>query len=219
MVGLAMDFRCLIFDVDGTLVSNTTLIIELYRELFWKYKQVRISPEEVIGMFGPPDERIIAEHLPNNKDEAMQYLLEQYEQRHPESGYFSRQELDSLREKGYLLAIFTGKGRLSLDITLRKLHLDDYFDFIVCGTDVSRSKPFPDGLLKIIDAMKIPKEKFLFIGDSPLDVTAARKAEIYVVGALWGSVEKRKLRALEPDYLFEEPAALLRWLKNPTSMF
>ncbi|MHA2368307.1 MAG: HAD family hydrolase [Candidatus Hodarchaeales archaeon] len=214
-----MDFRCLIFDVDGTLVSNTALIVELYQELFLKYKQVKISPEEVIGMFGPPDERIIGEHLPNDKDEAMQYFLEQYEQRHPETGYFSRQELDALREKGYQLAIFTGKGRLSLDITLKKLHLDDYFDFIVSGTDVAQSKPFPDGLLKIIDALKMPKEKFLFIGDSPLDVTAARKAEVSVVGAMWGSVEKRKLRAVDPDYLFEEPAALLRWLKNPTPWF
>ncbi|MHA2272704.1 MAG: HAD family hydrolase [Candidatus Hodarchaeales archaeon] len=216
---MAMDFRCLIFDVDGTLVSNTALIVELYQELFLKYKQVKISPEEVIGMFGPPDERIIGEHLPNDKDEAMQYFLEQYEQRHPETGYFSRQELDALREKGYQLAIFTGKGRLSLDITLKKLHLDDYFDFIVSGTDVAQSKPFPDGLLKIIDALKMPKEKFLFIGDSPLDVTAARKAEVSVVGAMWGSVEKRKLRAVDPDYLFEEPAALLRWLKNPTPWF
>ncbi|MFQ5977538.1 MAG: HAD family hydrolase [Candidatus Heimdallarchaeota archaeon] len=214
-----MSFRCLIFDVDGTLVNNTPLIIELYQELFWKYKQVKISPEEVIGMFGPPDERIIAEHLPDAKDEAMQYLLEQYETRHPEIGYFSQQDLDALREKEYLLTIFTGKGRSTLDITLKKLHFNDYFDFIVCGTDVSRSKPFPDGLLRIVDAMKIPKEEALFIGDSPLDVAAARKASISVVGALWGSIEKKKLRAIGPDYLFEEPAALLRWLKNPTILF
>ena len=48
-------------------------------------------------------------------------------------------------------SIFTGKGRQTLDITLSKLGLSGHFDFVVCGSDVPRSKPSPDGLEKIME--------------------------------------------------------------------
>ncbi|MFX0114415.1 MAG: HAD family hydrolase [Candidatus Hodarchaeota archaeon] len=209
--------RCLIFDIDGTLVNTSPLIVKLYQNLFLKHKKIKTSLEDIIATFGPPEEQIIATHFSDNQNEALEYFLEEYERQHPETSYLSREELISLRAKGYLLTIFTGKGRDSLDITLKKLNLHDCFDFAVCGSDVPRSKPYPDGLQKIIETVKLKREQFLLIGDSPLDVVAARGADIRVAGVLWGTVEEEKLRAAEPDYLFEEPHSFLQWLNNQVS--
>lgn len=48
-------------------------------------------------------------------------------------------------------SLFSGKGRQTLDIALSKLGLSGHFDFIVCGSDVHRSKPSPDGLENIME--------------------------------------------------------------------
>jgi len=204
----------LIFDVDGTLVNNALLIVNLFQELSWKYRGTKLSKEDVVKMFGPPEEDIIARLLPNVKQEATEYLLKEYKRRHPTKGYFTLQDMNSLKRKGYSLALFTGKGRQTLEITLKKMEMIDCFDFVVCGSDISRSKPFPDGLELIINATKSKREECLLVGDSPLDVIAARRARIPGAGALWGSIEKETLWAAEPDYFFEKPSEFLQWLDS-----
>ncbi len=205
-----MKFSCLVFDVDGTLAKNANLIYTLFKELFLKFKNQEITIDDLQTIYGPPAEEIFAKHFPDEKEEVMSYYLTEYEKKHSDIGYFSQNELDRLKEK-YLLTIFTGKGRQGLDITLRKLNLTN-FDYIVCGSDLSRSKPHPDGLLKIINHFQLEKESVLMLGDSPLDVYASRAAGIKVAGALWGTIEDQSLKETKPDYLFETPEEFLEWL-------
>ena len=58
-------------------------------------------------------------------------------------------------------SIFTGKGRQTLDIALSKLGLSGHFDFIVCGSDVHRLKPSPDGLEKIMEKTRTDRNAIL----------------------------------------------------------
>ena len=61
---------------------------------------------------------------------------------------------------------------------LAEFALTEYFDLVVTSFDIRRPKPYPDALLKILDHFDIEAHQALYVGDSQVDVEAARAAEI-----------------------------------------
>jgi beta-phosphoglucomutase-like phosphatase (HAD superfamily) len=54
--------------------------------------------------------------------------------------------------------------------------LEGAFDTMVCALDVDRPKPHPDLLLKTMERLGATPDQTVYIGDSPLDMAAARSA-------------------------------------------
>lgn len=68
-------------------------------------------------------------------------------------------------------------------------------------------KPDPTAALEIADRLKIPPDKFLYIGDTDTDMWTAKAAGMYPVGVLWG---------FRPEELLEAGAKSL--IKNPMEL-
>ncbi|MHA1941132.1 MAG: HAD family hydrolase [Candidatus Hodarchaeales archaeon] len=212
MIGI----RCIIFDVDGTLVDNSISIIKLFQELVVKYlgESKRMSQADVLSLWGPPGDEIFKRIFPPEKiDEAWAEFLGLYRKHHSKKGFFSREELMAFRDHVQFLAIFTGKSRQTNRITMEKLGIQDCFDLIYTGNDVERSKPYPDALFRIMEDLELKKDEVVFLGDSHLDVEAGRAAGISILGALWGAVEIDKLKASNPDHLFETPHDFIEFIQ------
>jgi HAD superfamily hydrolase (TIGR01509 family) len=64
---------------------------------------------------------------------------------------------------------------------LAEFNLDGCFDLVVTSSDVKRPKPHPDVLLKVLDYFVLKPFQTIYIGDSPVDETAARAAGIPLV--------------------------------------
>ena len=47
------------------------------------------------------------------------------------------------------------------------------------------------------------------IGDSHIDITAAKNANVISGGAAWGTLDRDLLEKAGPDYMFETPADIL----------
>lgn len=98
--------------------------------------------------------------------------------------------LDRLAAK-FELAIYTGRTRQEVEITLKREGLLDRF-FILTADDVDRAKPAPDGLWKI--ASLRPKQKLLYVGDTVDDARCARAADVPFIGiAAPGSPRREEL--------------------------
>jgi len=80
----------------------------------------------------------------------------------------------------FRLAIFTGRPRREAEITLARFARQVRFDPLVADEDVIRSKPAPDGLLKI--AAAAPGARLCYLGDTIDDARAARAAGVTFVG-------------------------------------
>lgn len=80
------------------------------------------------------------------------------------------------------LAIFTGRLRYELDITLARFAPDFSFDPIICAEHVVNPKPAPDGLLAI-QRMK-PGRKLWYVGDTVDDARAASAAGVPFIGII-----------------------------------
>ncbi len=82
------------------------------------------------------------------------------------------------------LAIFTGRDRYELDLTLRRFVPGICFAPSICAEDVERGKPAPDGLIAIQRAR--PDARLWFVGDTVDDARSARAAGVPFVGIAAG---------------------------------
>ncbi|MFX0124207.1 MAG: HAD family hydrolase [Candidatus Hodarchaeota archaeon] len=210
-----MKISCLVFDVDGTLVDNSNLIIRLFQEVILKYLGKEMNKQEVVSLWGPPGDEIFKRVFPSDVlASAWNEFLSRYNDIHPTEGFFTTDQLNDIKSHIKYLAIFTGKSRKTMQMTLEKLRLIQFFDIILTGNDVERSKPYPDALFRIISLLNLNKGETLFVGDSPLDVIAGKAAGIKTAAALWGSIEESKLIASQPDYIFKTPMELMRFVSK-----
>lgn len=89
--------------------------------------------------------------------------------------------LERLQER-FRFALFTGREHWEAEYTLRKFLPQVRFLPIVGMEDVSREKPDPEGLLKII-RQATPSEVF-YIGDVMDDFRAAQAADVPFIGVV-----------------------------------
>ena len=91
------------------------------------------------------------------------------------------------------LAIFTGRTRRELGHTLARFGVARYFRRIVTLDDVRRSKPAPEGLLRILDGRD--PVSAVYAGDNVDDALAAQRCGIAFLGVLPRNSAARRLRA------------------------
>lgn len=90
----------------------------------------------------------------------------------------------------YRLAIFTGRIRPELNITLSRFAPDIRFDHTVCTREIENTKPAPDGLLKI--AALNPGARLCYIGDTVDDARCATAAGAAFIGVAAAANPRRE---------------------------
>jgi pyrophosphatase PpaX len=209
---------CVIFDVDGTLTETLELIFATFNHVAGKYVGKRFSPAEITAMFGPPEEVAIERLVGDGRlPEAMTDFFNFYRRNfHLMASLYPGMDeiLRFLKEKKLLLAVFTGKGTRSTEITLQELGIRQYFDMIVTGNDVVNHKPSAEGIRKVIDRFKLSCDEVLMIGDAVADVKASHEAGIPIAAVVWDSYAKDKIMQMKTDYIFHNVAELRKWLEE-----
>lgn len=79
--------------------------------------------------------------------------------------------LDDLREKGVLLAI--GSSSKNAKRILKHLGLENYFDAISDGTNITKSKPDPEVFLKAAEYLHLAPQECLVVEDAVAGIKAA----------------------------------------------
>src|SRR3989338_6024443 len=82
----------------------------------------------------------------------------------------------------YNLAILTGRPRKEAIYALKKNKVVKYFKIVIAMENISRQKPNPEGLLKILD--KFPSSGAYYFGDTVDDMKTAVSANAIPVGVL-----------------------------------
>ncbi|CUS76350.1 pyrophosphatase PpaX [Candidatus Kryptonium thompsonii] len=212
-----MGIKCVIFDLDGTIAQTNELIFESFNYIAEKYTGRRFSNEEIPSLFfGPPEEGGIRKLLQlfssDNKvlqnidfyvESAVNEFYSYYEKNHDKAKVYPgiKETLSFLKHKGLKLALFTGKGKITTSITLRKLGLEHFFDIVITGDDVKYHKPFGEGIKKILDKLGLKPDEAILVGDAVSDVSAGREAGVKIISALWDSYGKDKVINLNPDFV------------------
>ncbi len=88
--------------------------------------------------------------------------------------------LDSSKKSGLKIAL--GSASKNAPLILERLNIEDYFDVIIDGNTISKSKPNPEVFLKGAEALNIPPENCVVFEDAQAGVEAAKAANMKCVG-------------------------------------
>jgi phosphoglycolate phosphatase len=116
--------------------------------------------------------------------------------------------LDALEERGWLLAVATGKSDRGLKHCLTSHGLHHRF-LSLQTADRHPSKPHPSmALTAMADCGAAPKQ-CVVIGDTAWDMGMAKGAGCHAIGALWGYHDAAELTGAGANALAAEPAEVL----------
>jgi HAD superfamily hydrolase (TIGR01509 family) len=203
-------FPFVIFDMDGTLVDSFGLIAESYDFAIGRLEN-HVKDSRINVTQGRTLEEALGERVPESEVPVAVERFHGYYEKHCSSvNVFPgiRPLLMALQRRGVELAVFTGQTRRATDVTLRETDLRKFFSKVVTANDVAEPKPSPEGLKLAMEGIGAVPEGTVYVGDDPDDVNASRSAGVTGAAALWGSIRREELVALQPDFLFNRPGEL-----------
>ena len=171
-----------IFDCDGVIFDTKECNRQYYNDLAKKIRKEEITEVELSFVHMHTAEESI-DYLFRNKphllDKARKYIKELDYGNYmgymkPEPNVF---ETLAAIKKELSTALFTNRST-TMPRLIKEFSLNRCFDKIVCALDVERTKPYPDGMLKILREFDVHREKAIYIGDTSLDEEAAQRAKV-----------------------------------------
>jgi len=118
------------------------------------------------------------------------------------------QTLRALSGDGVKLAVVSNKeGRFARE-ALAAHELLDLFDLLVSGDSLPVKKPDPLPIRHCMERLGVKPAHALMIGDSEIDVTAARNAGVAVWAVSYGYADGQVIRSAKPDRIIDNFAAI-----------
>ncbi|MFF3868910.1 HAD-IA family hydrolase [Micromonospora sp. NPDC001898] len=117
--------------------------------------------------------------------------------------------LQTLRTRGFRLAVATGKAGPRARSLLTTLNLIQHFDHVVGSDEVANAKPAPEIVLRALSLLGAEPDAAVMVGDAPADIRSARAAGVTSVAATWATVDEDDLMAAGPDLVIHSPDELL----------
>ena len=190
--------RAILFDLDGTLIDTAPDLARALRQTLRKNQLPPAEKDEEIRQFiGGGARKLISRAIQKmsipQTDALMNRLEKDFLEHYAdniarESKPFPevRETLARLSEKGFALGVCTNKREDLARALLSSLEMEDCFGVIIGGGGRFAPKPAPDGLRGALALLKAEARASVMVGDSALDVEAARAAGLSVIVATFG---------------------------------
>ncbi|MBL7979762.1 MAG: HAD family phosphatase [Bacteroidetes Order II. Incertae sedis bacterium] len=176
--------QALIFDMDGTIVDNMAVHIEVWLSLLARHGVTQTAEDFHHTSSGKTNPEILRYYLgPHLSDTSVSALGEEKELLY-RTVYKDRlsaitglyEILGEARGKGLRLALATSAPPVNVSFVLNGLHLKDTFDAIVTAEDVLLGKPNPEAFLTASKRLKCDPVHCVVFEDAPVGIQAAQRA-------------------------------------------
>ncbi len=213
-------FKLLVFDWDGTLINSIERIVTSLQFASREVCGIHLDEESARSVIGLGLQEAI-ERLHPELDavriEAVTAAYRQnflYDSKVPEVLFDGVEDLlQQLRTDHYALAVATGKSRAGLDRAMAEHQLGQYFAATRCAGE-HRSKPDPDMLISLLQALETPAHEAVMIGDSAHDMLMAGNAGVRAIGVTHGVEDADSLMAHNPLACLDNIADLYAFLSH-----
>ena len=210
-----MKYKCLIFDLDGTLVNSIhalTYCTNLALEKFGLGPLTETQMKTIVGdgykmqmkrslaACGDTDEAHYEAILPVYMEIFGKYC--NYEM-HPYDGIM---ELTArAKELGLKIAVVSNKPDAQAKKTVEYVFGTNYFDTVIGEQEGVPKKPDPAGVNRILEEFGCKPEECLYFGDTNTDMQTGLNAKAHTVGVTWGFRDRAELEAFHPDFVIDDP--------------
>jgi HAD superfamily hydrolase (TIGR01509 family) len=212
-------FWAVVFDMDGVLLDSEPLHHRAVNQLLAEEGKGRLSQEEYVAYMGTTDEYTWRD------------LIRRFDLQAPLKTYCDRydtavldlyrgcslpapgvpQVLAAVKSLGWGLAVASSSRNEWVETCLSALGIRDWFDVVVTGDLVRRSKPDPEIFELAARCLGIPPQACLAVEDSPKGVTAAVSAGMFTiaVASQYAGCDDTQLAQMHLDSLEDLDCALI----------
>ncbi len=208
-----MNFRGLLFDLDGTLIDSRADIVTSVNLMLDELGDAPLPATQVITFVGEGMRLLIeralrASRTPEPEEAQITHALELYRGKY--RAHLLDQTLtypevyETLEALAHLpKAVVTNKP-LEFTLTiLAALDLQRHFVAVIGGDSLPERKPAPAPLLEAARLCKVAPSDCLMIGDTKVDMEAGKAAGIKTCGFVGGFRGERELVEAKADFLIE----------------
>jgi phosphoglycolate phosphatase len=210
-------FDLIVWDWDGTLADSTGMIADALLNAAAQVGLPTLTSSEASSIIGLGLREAIHALYGDIPAAQAQALATQYS-----NNYYAGESsiplfagavdtIKTLNKRGFKLAVATGKGRRGLNLALQHCALTHYFH-ATRTVDECFSKPHPQMLHELMEALVVLPERTLMIGDTSYDLQMAKNAGVSAVGVTYGAQKAEQWQHLEPLRQFNNFNSLSAWL-------
>lgn len=116
--------------------------------------------------------------------------------------------LDELTGRGLSLAVLSNKPHAATCAVIERIFARWRFDAVRGDTGQAPLKPDPASALAIAAELGVPPGRWLYVGDTKVDMQTATAAGMLPVGVLWGFRDEAELRGSGAQAIIRQPAEL-----------
>jgi HAD superfamily hydrolase (TIGR01509 family) len=197
-------FPVYLFDVDGTLLDSAEDICGAVQQVLSIRPVTKsISFEYLKGFIGLHLIDLFTDVFPEISAVETDVLIQEYRTTYLARGHKQTRPYPGVAEAlaalGGRKSTATTKGSPTTRAVLEQFGLIQYFDHVQ-GTDGFPCKPAPDVVLAALAALGVSTSDCLFVGDSPADMEAGRRAGVCTCAVRYGYGQTEDLAKWSPDY-------------------
>jgi phosphoglycolate phosphatase len=212
--------RAIAFDLDGTLIDTAPDLAQATNHMLAALHLAPMSEDQVRTMIGGGVELLVQRALARGLNQlpsepvlraAVDRFKEAYTNRLFDRSVVYpgvKETLKTLKSAGLRLACVTNKTAVFTQPLLERAGLAPCFEHTLCATGTSDRKPSPAMLNTLCERLAINPDRLVLVGDSHLDIRAARAAGCGVATVVYGYTAETSLRALGPDWVLHNLAEL-----------
>ena len=187
-----MKYTTIVFDCDGTLLDTLTDLRNAVNYVLRAHDLPERSVSEVKAALGNGVAHLMRQSLPDSISEAeLNTYLDEFKAYYGEhlqdytAPYPGMLDvLDTLRAKGYKLAIVSNKIQEGIT-PLNKEYFGDRLPVAIGERPGLQRKPAPDMVLQALKELGSTQDESIYIGDSEVDVATAKNSGLLCIGVTW----------------------------------
>jgi len=177
------------FDLDGTIVDNTSAHINAFTKTFKKNKLPAVSPTKIRENLGPGIEVILKKFFPRITEKQIEQCVKDHLHFLIVEGKFKavpgvERALLKLKKKYRLAIVSNSRNEDIMDILESAKINMKIFDAIIGEDDVRKPKPAPNEIFKAERLLKANAE--YMVGDTIYDIRAGKKAHCKTIAVRTG---------------------------------
>jgi len=208
----------ILFDLDGTLIDSSEGVVCSFNYVFRRIGVPIPDPSEIKATIGYPLHESFRRFTDHDPDECYRLFQEKAGEVLIPSAILLPGVEDTVRhlfERGYRLGVATTKNRSHLVGILDRLDIARYFQDVSGGDEVKHVKPDPEILLLTLRKFGQTSATSAYVGDTVLDIRAARGAGMTAISVLGGTSSREEIEEETPDVVLDNIRGLNDMFEGP----
>lgn len=214
-----MQYKAVIFDLDGTLVDSLADLSDSVNLMLESYGFPTHEMEKYRYFVGNGSKKLMERTLPRDKAASAEFVEEAlvkykaiYKERllektRPYNGV--RELLEELKSRGIPLGVCTNKHNDAALTIVKILFAPGTFEEVLGDRPGFPKKPNPATPLEIASHLGVKPDEVAYLGDTSVDMETAVHAGFLPVGVLWGFRPEEELVKSGAKILLKAPLELL----------